>query len=258
MTEHVRGRREQLRIRPLPSSAVVHDRSTITLGAMLALTAFLVVTSVQTGRAERAKQAPRRAQLIDLIEAEQQDVTDLDARVETLRVDVAAAQERLAERNDLEQRVVDQLGRLGATAGTVALRGPGLRVELAPSDREPETEADATAYGIYDGDVQLVVNALLAAGAEAVSINGSRLVATTPIRAAGDTIVVNFRPLSPPYEISAIGASRERFEASDIARRFQRWTSLFGLGFEVRQTTVEVPAFTGRVRISQATSEGQV
>jgi uncharacterized protein YlxW (UPF0749 family) len=82
-------------------------------------------------------------------------------------------------------------------------------------------------------------------------------VATTPIRAAGGTIVVNFRPLSPPYRVSAIGADRARFEASDIARRFHRWTELFGLGFAVTErSVVSVPGYTGRVSISAATPAG--
>jgi uncharacterized protein YlxW (UPF0749 family) len=79
-------------------------------------------------------------------------------------------------------------------------------------------------------------------------------VATTPIRSAGDTIVVNFRPLSPPFTVNAIGAARMAFESSEIAKRFRRWTTLFGLGFNVRAAkAVNVPAFTGRVTIGSAT-----
>jgi uncharacterized protein YlxW (UPF0749 family) len=58
---------------------------------------------------------------------------------------------------------------------------------------------------VQDGDLQLVVNALWAAGAEAVSINGQRLGPTTAIRFAGEAVLVDFRPVTNPYEISAIG-----------------------------------------------------
>ena len=127
----------------------------------------------------------------------------------------------------------------------------------APSDRPPPSAEDAGAYQIHDTDLQLVVNALWAAGAEAVAINDSRLVATTPIRAAGDTIVVNFRPLSPPYEVSAIGVDRTAFENSEIARRFKRWITLFGLGFDLQaRAVVTVPGYTGRVGISAASPGG--
>ena len=71
-----------------------------------------------------------------------------------------------------------------------------------------------------DGYLQLVVNALWAAGAEAVSINGQRLGPTTAIRFAGEAVLVDFRPVTNPYEISAIGnpdaLQREFLENSEV------------------------------------------
>src|SRR5207253_4639319 len=132
---------------------------------------------------------------------------------------------------------------LSAMAGTLAVKGHGLVVHLADSSRTPASSDEASAYRIHDVDIQLVVNALFAAGAEAVSVNGNRLVATTPIRAAGATIVVNFRPLNTTYEVRAIGARTDDFEKSEIARRFRRWQDLFGLGFRVEhRTRLGVPA----------------
>jgi uncharacterized protein YlxW (UPF0749 family) len=234
------------------------DRSSIVLGGALALTGFLVVTAVLTGRAERARTAPRQAELVALIEARQSLVDDLDAAVGRLRTEVGGEQRRVSRASAVEKETADRLEALGRLAGTTALRGPGLVVELAPSDRDPPSADEAGAYDIHDSDVQLVVNALFAAGAEAVAVNDSRLVATTPIRAAGDTIVVNFRPLVPPYRIAAIGADRHQFASSDIARRFGRWTDLFGLGFDVEEkASITVPGYTGRVSISAATPEQQ-
>lgn len=226
----------------------------LTLAGVTMITGFLIVTAISTGRAERARQEPRRAQLIDLIGARQADVDDLDGAVEQLRTQVAGAQAEVSQQNAAERQVSQRISDLAEQAGTVALEGPGLVVRLSPSDREPPSPGEAGAYQIHDTDVQLVVNALFAAGAEAVAINDSRLVATTPIRAAGDTIVVNFRPLSPPFEVRAIGADRRRFLSSQIARRFDRWTGLFGLGFDVTEDDrLTVPGYTGRVSISTAT-----
>src|SRR5882757_8029935 len=78
------------------------------------------------------------------------------------------------------------------------------------------------------------LSATSAAGAEAVGVNGQRLVATSPIRAAGETITVNFRPLVPPYKVEAIGADRKPFERSAVAQRFKQWVADYGLGFSVR------------------------
>ncbi|MGH9149022.1 MAG: DUF881 domain-containing protein, partial [Acidimicrobiales bacterium] len=124
----------------------------------------------------------------------------------------------------------------------------------ADSDLRPPSPDDAGAYRIYDGDLQLVANALFAAGAEAVAVNGSRLVATSAIRAAGDTVVVNFRPQASPFRMVAIGADAARFDRSEVAQRFRRWKSLFGLGFDVStEPDAVVPGFIGRVAIVHAT-----
>ena len=242
---------------PLPIPSSLPDRSALTLASVVGILGFLVVTAVATGQAEREKSAPRKAQLVTLIETRQGQVDDLDAAVETLRQDVAEAQEVASRADVRDRRAAEVQALLAEQAGTVGLAGPGLEVSLAPSDRTPPSPEEAGAYQIHDTDLQLVVNALWAAGAEAVAVNDSRLVATTPIRAAGGTIIVNFRPLSPPFVVKAIGADRDRFEDSEIAKRFKRWIGLFGLGFSVREReSVEVPAYTGRVSISTATPTG--
>ena len=229
------------------------DRSQIILAAVVGLTSFLVGTSVWTGREQRLAEVPRRAELVELIDARRDLVEDLDVAVEELRAGVLEARERASGLSAREREVAETTERLAIQAGTVALRGRGIEVTLSSSDREPSSVAEAGAYRVHDSDLQLVVNALLAAGAEAVAVNDSRIVSTTAIRAAGDTIVVNFRPLLPPYKVTAIGANVRTFEASDIARRFKRWTELFGLGFSVRpDDDVEVPPYTGRVSISTA------
>ena len=214
---------------------------------------FLVVTAASATDATRKAEAPRRAQLVDLIEARRDEVARRDEEVRTLRQEVEQAREATLERAKQDEAQAERSERLAAQAGTTALRGRGMVVKLSDSDREPGDPEESGAYRIHDTDIQQVVNALFAAGAEAVAVNDSRLVATSAIRGAGDTIVVNFRPLSPPYRVVGIGADEGDFRRSAIAVRFQRWTRLFGLGFEVDEDDdVEVPAYTGRVGITNA------
>jgi uncharacterized protein YlxW (UPF0749 family) len=235
----------------------VQTRASVALAAALAVLAFLLVASRDATREAERAQAPRKAELIELIEDRQAQVDDLDEAVRELRGDVASAERRAARLLQLDTAQAGRLSALADQAGTTSLEGAGLEVRLSDSDQEPASPDDAGAYRIHDSDLQLVVNALFAAGAEAVAINDSRMVATTPIRAAGDTIVVNFRPLNPPYRVVAIGADRAEFDDSPVAVRFRRWTRLFGLGFSVRQADdVTVPAYTGRVAITTAQPDG--
>lgn len=226
--------------------------------AVLTLTGFLLLTAVSSARTTKRAEAPRKAELIDLIEARRNTVDDLDQDVRRLRAEVAKAERSAAQRTELGDAANRQLAELAGKAGTTALHGPGVEIKLSDSDRSPPSPDEASAYRIHDSDLQLVVNALFAAGAEAVAINGSRVVVTTPIRSAGDTIVVNFRPLTPPYRVTAIGADKAAFDDSEIAVRFRRWTRLFGLGYSTRTADdVTVPAYTGRVRITTANPTGE-
>lgn len=228
-------------------------RPSIALTAVVGLLGFLLVTAAFQTRRDRVAEAPRRAELVRLIEKRRSAVGDLDKAVADLRTQVARAQTGADRRGAASKSETERLDMLARQAGAVALKGRGVEVKLSDSDRQPPSPEEAGAYRIHDTDLQLVANALFAAGAEAVAINDSRLVATTPIRAAGDTIVVNFRPLLPPYRVVAIGANQARFEDSDIARRFKRWTKLFGLGFHVQtKGGLSVPSFTGRLSITDA------
>jgi uncharacterized protein YlxW (UPF0749 family) len=221
--------------------------------AVTALLGFgLVSLTLSTASARRAD-APRRAQLVSLINQRKSQVTVLDHAVRGLRAEVDQAERAAGRLTTAAHDHAALLDRLALQSGTAAVTGPGLIVRLSDSTRSPSDLAQAAAYRIQDVDLQLIVNALFDAGAEAVAVNDNRLVATTPIRGAGQTIVVNFRPLTPPYEVKAIGASRARFESADIAKRFHRWTSLFGLGFSVRESgEVTVSAYSGRVSITVA------
>ena len=88
--------------------------------------------------------------------------------------------------------------------------GPGVIITLRDS---PKAEAEIAANNgqfipddaIHDGDVLKVVNELLAAGAEAVSVNGHRVGGTTSIRCVGPTILVNDVKIASPVAIRAIG-----------------------------------------------------
>jgi uncharacterized protein YlxW (UPF0749 family) len=223
------------------------------LVALFGVLGFLLVTAASSATAVRRAEAPRRAQLAALIEQRRGQVDELDKAVSELRARVATEEDAVASRNAGDAALSARLEALGRQAGTVPMTGPGVEVRLSDSGRVPPAGDDAGAYRIHDRDVQLVVNELFAVGAEAVSVNDVRLVATSPIRAAGATIVVGFRPLTPPYVIRAIGADDTRFTTSDLAKLYARWRDVFGLGFRVRHSDqLEVPAYTGRVAVGIA------
>jgi len=142
----------------------------------------------------------------------------LQRRLEQVRSDVSTAQREALRLTGEGAALATTLATLEAATGGGPVTGPGMRVRLddaevpADSDGDPRT-GDPAEGRVTDRDLQTVVNEVWASGAEAVAVNGQRLTALAAIRAAGEAILVDFRPLAPPYEILAVGppAMRVRF-----------------------------------------------
>ena len=157
-----------------------------------------------------APSSPRskaRAELISQIQDRRAQVDQLTARVAALQGEVTALESQQLGGVDVAGRSRD----LAATVGAVPLRGPGFTVTLddapgAAADDTSDASTDPSGEGrVIAKDLQFVTNAMWQAGAEAISINGRRLTSTSAIRFAGSAIIVDYRPLSPPYVITALG-----------------------------------------------------
>jgi uncharacterized protein YlxW (UPF0749 family) len=145
----------------------------------------------------------------------------------TARLDLARQHERdnaaLRASNVAEQRAalgsrgaaLEQSTRsLGLAAGELPARGPGLKFTVDDAQHtggdvgaDPRAQLQQDDGIVLDADLQVIVNGLWAAGAEAIAINGQRLTALSAIRSAGEAILVDFRPLTRPYQIEAIGSA---------------------------------------------------
>jgi uncharacterized protein YlxW (UPF0749 family) len=231
-------------------------------GAVAVLALLAAGSLLATAAASVRARAPADARLRDTLGAEvaaRTASTDAAAtQVAALRTQVAAARSGGLAATRAGEAAAGQLTTLETATGATALRGPGLRVRLDdatspaadPLAATPPTGPTRTDAGrITDRDVQDVVNALWAAGAEAIAVSGQRLSAQAAIRSAGAAILVNFRPLSPPYGIDAIGDPAglgARFGDSPTGRRFRTYTTAYGVGFTVHSaTSLTVPAATG-------------
>jgi uncharacterized protein YlxW (UPF0749 family) len=230
------------------------------LPAILLLLGFVVsVTFVQ--ERIREEQLPTRARELEaLIRERQETIQGLAAEVTELSRRLADARAVQARRSARGAQVIDQLERLRAPAGLAAVHGPGVVVELRDNPSAPATREEATDLRIQDVDLQLVVNSLWASGADAVAVNGRRIVSTTAIRTAGEAILVNFRAVSSPYRVVAAGDPeqlRRGVAGSDIARHFEVWRQVYGLGFSLRSAdAVTVPGLEVVGDLTWATPSG--
>jgi uncharacterized protein YlxW (UPF0749 family) len=201
------------------------------------------VTYDQAAAGDQGRQQVREALVADI--ERESGTTDLLAdQLEQLRADLTAARDDALAATTVGQLALEELDAAEQAAAALPVSGPGLLVTLA--NAEPDADADPVGGAgeedprgrVRDGDLQLVVNALWAAGAEAVSINGQRLGPTTAIRFAGEAVLVDFRPVTNPYLVSAIGdpdTLRSRFLASPEVGALAVISESFGLRFEFAQ-----------------------
>jgi len=237
----------------------------------LAVVLLLVVglgTGVASAQVRRSAHAAdgARARLVADVREQTAQTDALVRELDALRTRVAGTRDTVLGDGALGRQLSARVSALEAATGQTPVSGPGLVVTL--DDASDAASGGGNGRGgqlgdgrIYDRDVQDVVNALWAAGAEAVSINGQRLTALTAIRSAGEAVLVDFRPLSPPYRISAIGdvdAMEPAFADSATARRFVTYTSLYGLGFGTRRAKhLALPAAAPlELHSSQAVTSG--
>lgn len=227
--------------------------------AVLALAGFLLATSAQTARGTDLR-AEQRTQLTDLIRERQQRVEADVAAVEKLRAEV---DQLTAVRGAADQRVAAaqrSAAALSVPAGTVALTGPGLTVTLNDAPREPGVDlppgVSPDDLVVHQQDVQAVVNALWAGGADAVQVMDQRLLSTSAVRCVGNTLLLNGRVYSPPYEISAVGDPqrlRRALESDPAVIVYREWVSAVGLGYRVQdRSTLTVPGYQGALALVHA------
>jgi uncharacterized protein YlxW (UPF0749 family) len=219
----------------------------LVLGLMLALQFRVTRDIQQTDVIRRAQDLTGQvAQLKRERDALQTQVTELRSRMEQMSAGPQGAQ--------LKQ----EMDHAGVLAGVTELTGSGVEVTLNDSSVSLKPGENPNLYVLHDEDVLRVLNELKAAGAEAMAMNGERLLATTEIRCIGPTIVLNKnKRLAPPYVVTAIG-NPDTMENSlkmkgGVAETLQFW----GIQVSVKKMPqVMVPPYTGGIRYDYATAAG--
>lgn len=203
---------------------------------------------------------PGTANLRDLVASAEARVRSLDAQFATLEKQVTAATRAAGRSDGVVARLQSRAAPLRAPGGLTALHGPGLTVVLDDADASSANAdlaagVDANQLVVHQSDLQAVVNALWAGGAEAMSIAGQRVIATSAVRCVGNTLLLNGEVFSPPFRVAAIGPAQRMSAALDQSpgvTLFKQAAGYYGLGYTVEPAPVEVPAYTGSIRLRYA------
>jgi uncharacterized protein YlxW (UPF0749 family) len=213
---------------------------------------FMVITSTLHSRGFDLRPG-RNTDLVSLVQAQSRRNLALSRTVTGLRQQV----DRLTAAVSDEPDVAPEMAKRSEEAGFGPVVGPALTVTL---DDAPDTVAADGIEGdllvVHQQDIQAVVNALWAGGAEAMTIQGQRVISTTGVKCVGNTVVLHGVPYAPPYQISAIGDAerlRGALDGSESIRIYKQYVEAYGLGYAVSTSRrVTFPAHEGALELQHA------
>jgi len=231
-----------------------------TVGVSLVLVAAGLLFTTSAATAHGTNLRSDRADLADLLAAENSRVAAREKHVAALDSQVARDTEANAANNQAVASLEKRSASVIAAAGLLPVAGPGLTVTLddAPRDSSVPASAGPDDLVVHQQDVQAVVNALWAGGAEAMTLMGQRVISTSAVRCVGNTIVLQGQVYGPPFVVTALGDPdllRDALDREPGVELFRRYVDRFGLGYDVSTVSgVTLPAYTGSLELPSVSS----
>ena len=238
----------------------VRQRWPLAVLAVFTVTGFLFVAGSVSAGGDDLR--PTGGDIPSLLRERADRIDDRRDEARSLRDEIDGLASTVPGGGDTDQ-LLGEVRRLEPTTGLTALKGPGVRVTLTDAPRDGDDPAiDPNFLVVHQQDIQAYVNALWAGGAEAVSLQGQRIMATTGIKCVGNTVVLDGVPYSPPYVIEAIGPTGEMNSAmrrSPDTSSYADYARTYDLGLEIEQLgTVTIDAYANPIALSHARATGAV
>ncbi|MEP7193629.1 MAG: DUF881 domain-containing protein [Actinomycetota bacterium] len=219
---------------------------------------LLFATSAQISQGTDLRSSGR-SDLVDVVSAQDRTVRERAAAVQRLQAEVDALTVQAAPGNNTVARLRAESGALAPIVGTQAVRGPAISVSLDDAKRTAVSlpkGATADDIVVHQQDVENVVNALWAGGAEAMMLQDQRVISTSAVRCVGNTLILQGRVYSPPYVIQAIGdiaAMRAALDNNRQVATYKQYVDVYGLGYDVETAqSATFPAYAGSLSLLKA------
>lgn len=229
-------------------------RGAVGVALVLVLAGGLFAANARLAGGAGARQPQDLAQLV-------QDEVDRAAELTTEVQGLSGEVDRLTDAKTSGMAAEDiRVGEtLALAAGRVPVSGPGLTVSMSDaSTTAPHPDwVTNDMLVVHQQDLQAVINALWAGGAEAMTLQGERVISTSAFRCVGNVLWLHGRHYSPPYVVEAIGdpqALRRSVLETDAVQRYLEYVESLGLGWSLdTRTELELPAYEENVELRYAT-----
>ncbi|MDD2556002.1 MAG: DUF881 domain-containing protein [Syntrophaceticus sp.] len=179
---------------------------------MFMIGVLLASALISLGNEKEPPSKSRSETLISMIEAQEKEQQELTETIMAKREELEQFKQGATGGEKEMEALQYELDRLHTLSGISEVVGQGISItlddntkgyEVAKGKNQEQVKPDD--YLIHDRHLLYIVYDLRAAGAEAISINGERVINSTDIRCAGTTIGVDNITIGPPFVIKAIG-----------------------------------------------------
>lgn len=181
-----------------------------------------------------------RAELEKTYVEEVQKNEKLKIEIENQKATIDAFREKAADNDGYAAILNERLSQAELYGGLTDVHGQGLTVTLDDIELTKEMKQSGlyNNYGIvHDTNIRSIINELKAAGAEAISVNGERVVSMTEVRCVGPTIMINGERVTAPFEIKAIGDSATMENALRInGGAVEEATKIYGISVTIKKS----------------------
>jgi uncharacterized protein YlxW (UPF0749 family) len=222
---------------------------------------LMFAASAQTSQGTDLRSSGR-SDLVDVVRAQDHAVRERASAVQRLQSEVDSLTAQAAPGSATVARLRADAARLAPAVGTEAVTGPALSVTLDDAKRTASSLPKgytADDLVVHQQDVQSVVNALWAGGAEVMMLMDQRVISTSAVRCVGNTLILKGRVYSPPYVIQAIGdvsTLRSALDRSEQVKIYRQYVDLFGLGYDVTLNgQASFPAYVGSLSLLNAKTQ---
>lgn len=232
-------------------------RAQAAIGLISLISVYLITCQLRSVEINNTIETPEKLRVDELqtsLAAEKEKNADLLSQLVELQRNLELYRADAANVSAVNTVMKQELDNAQNLAGTTELTGKGVVVTVSDSTLPSgDMNGNFEQYIIHDGDLRMVLTELAGAGAEAISVNGQRMVATTAVRCVGNTIMVNDVKIASPFVIKAIGDPGTLEAALMIRGGVSDYLKSWSINLTVEQKdSVDIPRFSGIVNFKYA------
>ncbi|MFD0704610.1 DUF881 domain-containing protein [Alloscardovia venturai] len=213
-----------------------HRKKKSFVGAVATFVSFALVGWIAVANIQNTRFLSYHSNTVDIIRSRRERIFELQKSINSQAKQIETLQTVVGNTKDNQ----DSSNADSSSTTIKAVEGPGVTVTLSDSQKWNQVAKDADVnpndYVVHQQDIEAVVAALWAGGAEAVTIQGERLLPTSAIKCVGNVLLLNGKQYAPPYVIAAIGDTKlmkNSLDDSEAVKIYKQYVDADGLGWQL-------------------------